>query len=466
MRAEISGRTQVYRVNYEYYLGPAFSLTEETVITEIGAFLLNPSSGRPLNIRIVHSLNGKPDPSNTIHLLRGLSDDKEYGPYSYESVNPNLILSEGEYFALFSDGSETGGRLLRYTTKSTYPYSILYRPESWQLGSLNTENGETLSFTGTIAVRILGRPSSSAVNPIRTLKQTPEQTPIWVSDVAISPSLGLLASAFSDGWARLWKILNGKKASFFDHNDEAVTTLAFSPDGALLITGNSEGTVILWDPGFRDTQLSKRNAHADSVTSVSFSPDGKKVASASENGWVRLWNVDITEELTRDRLREVQFEQPVSTVTFSPNEDNLIVAMAVGNRVELWRFDTWEKLLVLEEGSQVNSLSFLSVGSKLSVGLKDGTVSLWDLEDGDRLKSFQLETTVSDLAISPDDALLAAGSRDDAVHLWNIDRWSEICKIAGHKGDVTSVTFSPVDNRVLASGSLDGTVRLWKIAAP
>ena len=461
---EFSGRATYERVFRGSYVGPAFTLTEETLIKEIGAFLINPSSDSSLDIRIVRSLNGKPDPSDIIHRTKSVSDDGQSGRYSYESVKLNLTLSEGEYFALFSDRSVNGGRLLTSTRESTYPYSTLYLSESWQLGKWNPDTGATSRSTGRIAARVLGRPSSSAVNPKSGFDPTSAQVPIWVFDVAISPSLGLLASAYSDGWARLWELRSGKKARFFDHDGQAVTTLAFSPDGDLLITGTSGGRLILWDPGFRNTRLFNLRAHRKPVTSVSFSHDGNKVASASENGWVRLWTVETTEELKRDRLREAQFEQAANIVTFSPNEDNLIVAMAVGNRVELWGFDTWEKFLVLEERSQVNSLSFHSDGAKLFVGLKDGTVSLWDLEDGDRLRSFQLETTVSDLAISPDGALLAVGSRDNAVHLWNIDRWSEICKIVGHKGDVTSVTFSPVDNRVLASGALDGTVRIWKIA--
>ncbi len=448
-----------YIVNYESYLGPRFTLTEETIITEIGAFLDKPKYGRPFRIEIVRSSAGLPDRSDVIRRISGLSDDEYYGKYSYESVELNLTLSAGTYYALFSDSSERGGTLLTYTRKARIPYTIIYRPESSSLGRFDPETGNASSFTGSIAVRILGHPASSAVAPIIRF----EQVKTAVNDIAISPSQGLIASAFSDGWARSWEIPKGEKGGFFDHGDEAVTSLAFSQDGALLITGTSDGDVFLWDPEFRKTQLFRLNAHTDSVTSVSFSADGKRVATASEDGWVRLWNVENTEELRADGSREVQFERAANTVAFSPDVDSLIMAMVIGQRVELWRYDTWERFLVLEEPSPVNSLSFHSDGLEILVGLKSGAVSLWDLENGDKLRSFQLDKPVTDLAISPNDALLAVGSEDNSVHLWNIDIWSEICNIVGHERDVTSVAFSPFDNSVLASGSRDGTVRVWKI---
>ena len=456
---ELSGYPSYYIVNFESYLGPSFTLTEETIITEIGAFLDKPNSTRPFRIEIVRSSAGKPDRSDVIRRIRGLSDDEYYGKYSYESVELDLTLSEGTYFALFTDPSERGGTLLRYTRKTRFPYAVVYRPESSFLGTVDPQTGTATSFTDSIAVRILGRPASSAVTPITSF----EQVKTAANDVAISPSQGLIASAFSDGWARTWEIPNRKKGGFFDHGNKAVTTLAFSPDGALLITGSSDGKLTLWDAEIRKRQLFRLDAHTDSVTSVSYSPDGERVATSSEDGWVRLWNVDTTEELSADTSREVRFEQAANTVSFSPNVDNPIMAMVIGKRVELWRYDTWERFLVIEERSPVNSLSFRSDGSEILVGLESGAVSLWELEDGKRLRSFQLEKPVTDMAISPNDALLAVGSEDNAVHLWNINTWFAICDIVGHERDVNSVAFSPDDNSILASGSRDGTVRIWNI---
>lgn len=439
-----------YVVNFDYSVGPMFILNEETIITEIGAFLRNPTSGKPFRIDIVRSSAGLPDSSGALHRIRGLSDDGNYGIYSYESVELDLTLPRGTYFALFSDPSDLGGRLLR----SSYDHDV----ESSLIGTINHETGDTRSYTSRMAVRILGQPASTAVMPIRSF----ERTRTIVSDVAISNANGIMASAFSDGWVRTWKTSSGKRGAFFDHG-EPVTTLAFSPDGELLVTGTSDGKLTLWDPALRRTQLNRLDADRSGLTSVAFSPDGKRVVTSSEDGSVRFWSVENSEKLKADDLREVQFEQAVKAVAFTTISEEPAVAIVIGKRIELWDIEKWEKLFVIEEPGQVNSLAFLSEGSQAIVGLESGAVSLWSLNDGSRLKSMQLEKPVTDISISPNDALLAIGSEDNTVHLWNIDSWSGICNIAGHERDITSVAFSPVDNDVLVSGSRDGATRLWKI---
>jgi WD40 repeat protein len=70
-----------------------------------------------------------------------------------------------------------------------------------------------------------------------------------------------------------------------------VAEVAFSPDGKLL-TVNAVGTVQLSNPA---TGQPVRSLRADSdtegfVDGVAFSPNGKLLATADTNGAVRLWN--------------------------------------------------------------------------------------------------------------------------------------------------------------------------------
>ncbi len=71
-----------------------------------------------------------------------------------------------------------------------------------------------------------------------------------------------------------------------------VTTVAFSPDGALLATGGGDRKVQLWRAAGRaagEAPLRVLEGHAASVTAVAFSPDGRWLASAALDRTVRVW---------------------------------------------------------------------------------------------------------------------------------------------------------------------------------
>jgi WD40 repeat protein/DNA-binding SARP family transcriptional activator len=75
-----------------------------------------------------------------------------------------------------------------------------------------------------------------------------------------------------------------------------ISAMAFSPDGALVVTGRSDGTVRVFDASTGDQRL-VLPGNACGVSDVAFSPDGTKLASTSGCDGVRIWALDIDDLL-------------------------------------------------------------------------------------------------------------------------------------------------------------------------
>jgi len=247
--------------------------------------------------------------------------------------------------------------------------------------------------------------------------------------------------------------------SVFAETLSSVWSVAFSPDGKLLATGDVDGLIRLWQVA-DGQQLLTLKGHTGWVWAVTFSADGNTLASGSNDSSVRLW--DIAEGYCIGALHG--HTSGVWSVSFSP-DGNTLVSSSQDSSIRLWDVSHHNCLRVLHgHTGGVWAVTFSPDGKTLASGSNDASVRLWDVAEGDCIRALYGHSSgVSSLAWSPDGLTLASGSNDSSVWLWNVLQDSCLKVLDGHIGGVWAVAWSP-DGLTLASGSADQTIRLWDVA--
>ena len=279
----------------------------------------------------------------------------------------------------------------------------------------------------------------------------------WVHSMSFSPDGTTLASGDSGGTIKLWDVVTKEDITTIE-DARSIGSVVFSPEGTILATG-TYGVIKLWDVSTR-ANIATFEGHTDWVLSMSFSPDGTTLASGSWDRTVKLWDVST-------RVNIATFEGHtggVYSVSFSPDGTILASGSADGT-ILLWDVSIDEQIAILEgHTGEVYSVSFSPDETMLASGSVDGTILLWDVSTRANIATFEgHRSRVESVVFSPDGAILASGSGDRTIKLWDVETGGSIATFEGHSEGVYSVGFS-LDGTTLASGSADGTILLWDVS--
>lgn len=131
--------------------------------------------------------------------------------------------------------------------------------------------------------------------------------------VAVHAARRLVALAGSSKRARVFDFAG--KLVFETKHDDFVLSVAFSPDGSLLATGDRAGNLQVWETatGRLGHDLA---GHKGAVHATAFDTSGKALASVGADGTLRLWDVADAKE----RWRQSPHKGEALAVAFGPRD--------------------------------------------------------------------------------------------------------------------------------------------------
>ncbi len=260
----------------------------------------------------------------------------------------------------------------------------------------------------------------------------------------------------------------------------------FSPDGRLIATSSSDGSVRIWDArdqratnrplaiaSVGDTFATPAGPTANAVPSVDFDASGRRLAVGAKDGMVHLFAV-----LGRGSRLELRpagaplgtFGAQINHLEFSPDGSE-IAAGSSDLSVRVFDLATRSEVALLNNTTPVTSLFYLGASGSIVFGSSNGFVRLWRRPDASLRKT--VAPTVS-TGYSADGGLLAAGNAgalSGEVELWNVrDRTRPALVSEIVSGDPAvllngEATLS-ADGSLLAAGTAVGQVQLWDTSVP
>ncbi|WP_299825174.1 WD40 repeat domain-containing protein [uncultured Pontibacter sp.] len=166
-------------------------------------------------------------------------------------------------------------------------------------------------------------------------------------------------------------------------SDQSARCLAYNKYSNELAVGYSDNVVRIFDAATREVKY-ELAAHANSVFTLAYTPDGKLLLTGSRDAHLRVWEV---EQQYKERGYLIAHMYTINHITFSP-DGRYFATCSMDKSIKVWDADTFKLLKVIDKvrnashGTSVNKLFWSAHQNQLVSCSDDRTISVWDINLG------------------------------------------------------------------------------------
>ncbi len=243
-------------------------------------------------------------------------------------------------------------------------------------------------------------------------------------------------------------------------------SLAFSPDGARIVTGRATGEAVVSEvsSGRVLARLPGGQAPVESV----FNGDGRRVLTFDQGDNARIWSPSSGSEVAVLRGHQ----RRILGAAFSSDGARAVTVSEDGG-ARVWDASNGRQISELRhQGEPVLGAWFMARGTRVLTATYQGAIQVWDVARGRAISSWPAlspEERVRLVRLSPDKTRLyvhsefpgdIGGAANGLLRLFDTSG-RLVAELAAEADPLTSAAFS-ADSRYLAIGQNDGTAQIWR----
>jgi WD40 repeat protein len=226
----------------------------------------------------------------------------------------------------------------------------------------------------------------------------------------------------------------------------------WSPDGRTLAIGGTLPEIVLVDTA--TGAVSQLRGHSDTIYTLAFTRDGAQLLSASDDATARVWRLSNQTAIV---LRG--HDDDVGRARFSADERS-VATSSIDGSTRVWNIDP-PSATTYVEGAEIEGMRLDGDDAMVRTST---SIARWDLATGQREELFSWANASHNLGYgvpSLDGEHVVIPNADGSMELRS--RHAPSLVLRGHRGLITHVELTR-DGSVLYSSSSDGTLRRWNTA--
>lgn len=191
---------------------------------------------------------------------------------------------------------------------------------------------------------------------------------------------------------KIFDVATGRKIRDFKLQKGVACSVAYSPDGKYVLSGNSRGKMDLWNTSFEKSMKTVVGSGGSfllpaRVNAVSFSLDGEYALSGGSDNSIRLWNAKNLTQI-RKFVGHTEFGG-IGSVAFSP-DGKYVLSAGWSGKIKIWDLASGSEWKVFSGNivtTQAGTSAKFFPNGKYVISAGDASTRIWDVSIGEEVAS-------------------------------------------------------------------------------